>query len=202
MKLLHLTWVPLWGLSAAVLCAPALATFGETRSPDRDRAAVSAEVKQETLIQVVTQSEETLYFNTDTIYALPMRVDRTVTVNGITLREGTVVEGRLEPVEGGLRYVASHIQAGGFQRSLDARSEVLRDIKDPRETSAEAIAGDAAIGAAGGVVLGAILGGGVSAGEVIGGAAAGVIIGNVTAQRVVVIEPGQPVILYAGDGDG
>jgi hypothetical protein len=42
-----------------------------------------------------------------------------------------------------------------------------------------------------------ILGGGLSLGEVIGGAAAGVIIGNVTAQRVVVVEAGQPIILYA-----
>lgn len=161
-------------------------------------AEVTAQAKQSTtLVEVVTQSEETLYFNPDTIYALPVRVDRTVTLNGVTLPVGTVVEGRLEPIEGGLRYVASHIQAGGFRRSLVASSEVLRDIKDPRETSAQAIAGDAAIGAAGGAVLGVILGRGLDAGAIIGGAATGVIVGNVTAQRVVVIEAGQPIILYA-----
>jgi hypothetical protein len=37
-----------------------------------------------------------------------------------------------------------------------ATSMVLEDVKDPRETSAEAIAGDAAIGAAGGAAIGAI----------------------------------------------
>lgn len=186
MKLLHLALLPLLGLPLVALPRPTFA------APD----TVGAEVKQTTLIEVITQSEETLYFNPDTLYALPLRVNRTVTVNGITLPAGTVIEGQLEPIEGGLRYVTTHIQAGGFRRSLNASSEVLRDVKDPRETSAEAIAGDAAIGAAGGVVLGVLLGGGVSAGEVIGGAAAGVIIGNVTAQRVVVIEPGQPIILY------
>jgi hypothetical protein len=190
MKLLHLALIPLLGLPMAALPRPGAAV------PDPTGAAV----KQTTLIEVITQSEETLYFSPNTIYSLPLRVSRTVTVDGVTLPAGTVIEGRLEPVEGGLRYVSSHIQAGGLQRSLVASSDVLRDVKDPRETSAGAITGDAAIGAAGGAILGVILGDGISFGEIIGGAAAGVIVGNVTAQRVVVIEAGQPVILYV-DGN-
>lgn len=158
---------------------------------------VTPGVKQATTaLPVVTQSEETLYFSPDTRYALPMRLQQAVTLNGTTLPAGTVIDGTLEPVEGGLLYVATHLQGGGFRRPLAARSDVLRDIKDPRETSGGAIATDAAIGAAGGLVLGVLLGRGVNAGAIIGGAAAGAIIGNVTAQRVVVIEAGQPVMLY------
>jgi hypothetical protein len=72
---------------------------------------------------------------------------------------------------------------------------VLHDVKDPRETSAGAIAGDAAIGAAGGAVVGAVLGDGISLFEILGGAVAGVAVGNVTAQRVVIVEPGEAIVL-------
>ena len=98
-------------------------------------------------------------------------------------------------VEGGLRYVATGIEAGGLTEPLAATSVVLTDIKDPRESSAGSIAGDAAIGAAGGAVIGAVLGDGISLLEILGGAATGVVVGNVTAQRVVILEPNEPVIL-------
>ena len=155
------------------------------------------QVKQVTTLQVVTQSDETLYLNPDTTYELPMVVNTAVVINGVSLPAGTVIEGRLEPVPGGLRYVATDVQAGGLRRDLAASSDVLNDVKDPRETSAGSIIGDAAIGAAGGAVIGAILGDGVSIVEVLGGAAAGAAVGNVTAQRVVIIEPGQAITLQA-----
>ncbi len=150
-----------------------------------------------TTIQVVSKTQETLYFQPDTVYELPLVVAVPVTVNGRSLPRGTTIQGRLEPAPGGLRYVATGITAGGFRIPLSATSEVLTDIKDPRETSLEAMAGDAAIGAAGGAVLGAVLGDGVSWVEVLGGAAAGVAVGNVTAQRVVILEPGQTITLHA-----
>lgn len=158
-------------------------------------AQTSAQVQSETQLQVVIQGSETLYFNTDTTYELPLVVASPVTVDGVSLPEGTLIQGRLEPASGGLRYVASAVEAGGLSKPLTATSVVLTDIKDPRETSAEAIAGDAAIGAAGGAVVGAVIGDGVSLLEILGGAATGVIVGNVTAQRVVVIEPNQPILL-------
>ncbi|MEM6518154.1 MAG: hypothetical protein AAF892_01370 [Cyanobacteria bacterium P01_D01_bin.71] len=148
-------------------------------------------------IRVVTQSDETLYFQPDTYYELPLMVDAAVTVNGRNLSAGTVIQGRLEPVSGGLRYVSTGIEAGGLTQSLSATSGLLADVKDPREASAGAIAGDAAIGAAGGAVLGAVIGDGVSLWEILGGAAAGVAVGNVTAQRVVILEPNQPIFLQA-----
>jgi outer membrane lipoprotein SlyB len=77
---------------------------------------------------------------------------------------------------------------------VNATSELLRDVKDPRETTTGSILTDAGIGAAGGAAVGGILGR-VSVGSVLGGAAAGAIIGNVTAQRVVVIEPNQTLTL-------
>lgn len=158
-------------------------------------AQVDVPVTSDARVQVITQSDEALYFNVDTIYELPLAISSPVVVDGRTLPVGTLIQGRLEPTSGGLQYVASGIQAGEVSRPFSAISEVLTDVKDPRETSAEAIAGDAAIGAAGGAVIGAVVGDGVSLLEIIGGAATGVIVGNVTAQRVVIIEPHQPITL-------
>ena len=63
------------------------------------------------------------------------------------------------------------------------------------DTSAGAVAEDAGIGAAGGVVLGEVPGD-ANVEEAVGGAAAGAAVGNVTADRVVVIEPDESIILY------
>ncbi|MEL6381168.1 MAG: hypothetical protein AAFQ89_01585 [Cyanobacteria bacterium J06626_18] len=184
MNIRDLTWLPL--LAAPIL--PFVLTGSAVAEP-------ITQLKQTTSVQVVTQTDETLYFNPDTTYELPMVVSSSVVVDGINLPAGTVIEGRLEPVPGGLRYVATGVRGGGLRTPLAASSEVLNDIKDPRETSAGSIATDAAIGAAGGAVIGAVLGDGVSVVEVLGGAAAGVAVGNVTAQRVVIIEPNTPISL-------
>ena len=158
-------------------------------------AQTRTQVNSANQVRVVTQSDETLYFNTDVIYELPLVVESATVINGRNLPAGTVIQGRLEPMSGGLRYVATGIEAGGLKQSFSAASMVLNDVKDPRETSAEAIAGDAAIGAAGGAVVGAVLGDGISLFEILGGAAAGVVVGNVTAQRVVILEPGEAIVL-------
>jgi len=146
-------------------------------------------------IRVITQTDETLYFDPETYYELPLVVESTATVNGRQLPAGTVIQGRLEPVSGGLQYLATGIEAGGLRQPLSATSDLLPDVKDPRETSSGAIAGDAAIGAAGGAVIGAVIGNGVSIWEILGGAAAGVAVGNVTAQRVVILARGEPIVL-------
>jgi len=172
-----------------------IAPFAPFMLVEEAAAVPVAQSQAVTLIRVVTQSDETLYLNPDTVYELPMVVDEPVVLNGLTLPAGTVINGRLEPAEGGLRYITTEIEAGGLRTPVTATSDILHDVKDPRETSGGAIATDAAIGAAGGAVLGAILGDGVSLGEVIGGAATGVIVGNTTAQRVVVLESGTPIIL-------
>lgn len=146
-------------------------------------------------MQTASRNGETLYLNRDTTYDYSLRVTSSTNFGGLNIPSGAIVRGRFEPVSGGLRYVATRVEVGDRIISLQATSDTLHDVKDPRETSAGAILGDAGIGAAGGALLGGILGDGVSVGEVLGGAAAGAIVGNVTAQRIVVIEPNQTIIL-------
>ena len=91
--------------------------------------------------------------------------------------------------------MADSAEVGDRIVELKATSETLTDQKDPRQTDTGDIIEDAAIGAAGGLIIGEILGD-VDFLEILGGAAAGVVVGNVTAQSVVVIEPDQSILLY------
>ncbi|MGG6241055.1 hypothetical protein ACQ4N7_20725 [Nodosilinea sp. AN01ver1] len=146
-------------------------------------------------IQAVTPNSETLYLNTNATVEQTLRVGAATTLNGRSIPAGAIVRGRFEPAEGGVRYVATAVEVGSQVYPVNAASELLRDIKDPRETSTGAILTDAGIGAAGGAAVGGILSGRVSVGSILGGAAAGAIIGNTTAQRVVVVEPNQTLTL-------
>jgi hypothetical protein len=102
---------------------------------------------------------------------------------------GSVISGRFEPAPGGTRFLAKSIAINGRSYPLSAQSKVINDVKDPRETGTGAIAGDAAIGALGGVILGGLTGDRVIATEeVLAGAAAGAAVGNVTAPQVVVLD--------------
>lgn len=113
---------------------------------------------------------------------------------------GSAIEGEVVPVEGGGQFVAKSMIVNGTAYTFAAESVKLPDVKDPTQTSVGAIAGDAALGAAGGVVLGQILGDrGITATQVLGGAAAGVLVGNVTAPRAVVIDPGNEIELRVTD---
>jgi hypothetical protein len=103
--------------------------------------------------------------------------------------QGAIISGQFVPVSGGSKFVARTLISRGATVTIGAESALINDTKDPRETGAGAIAGDAAIGAGAGAILGAILGGGVSIEKILGGAAASVIVGNVTAPQVVVIDP-------------
>ncbi|MFS8907865.1 hypothetical protein [Synechococcus sp. OH2] len=150
-------------------------------------------LEQGTIIPVGSLSSEgPQYFYPDTIYPLEVAVTQNIFDNQgrLVIPAGSRVFGQMEPAPGGSRFVATAIVLGGRTYSLRAVSNILHDEKDPRQYSAEAIAQDAAIGAAAGTLLGAITGG-VSAGNVLGGAAAGVVVGNVTAPQVVVLRPGQ-----------
>jgi hypothetical protein len=158
--------------------------------------AVQAQLFVSSPIQTITPNSETLYLNTDATVEKSLRVGATTNLNGRSIPAGSIVRGQFEPAPGGVRYVATAVEVGNQVYPVNASSELLRDIKDPRETSTGAILTDAGIGAAGGAAIGGILGQ-VSVGSVLGGAAAGTIIGNVTAQRVVVIEPNQTLTLTA-----
>ncbi|MEO1592692.1 MAG: hypothetical protein AAFU71_15565 [Cyanobacteria bacterium J06632_22] len=139
---------------------------------------------------------ETLYLSSDSTHEYSLKLADGATVNGIVFPTGSLVRGQFQPVDGGLQFVANSVESGNQIYRLNATSELLHDQKDPRETSAGAILGDAAIGATGGLVLGEVFGDADFL-EVLGGAAAGVIVGNVTAPFVVVIEPNQTITLTA-----
>lgn len=145
-------------------------------------------------LQTVNPGDQTLYLNNDDTHDYNLRVTANTTISGLAIPAGAIVRGRFEPVEGGLRYVADSVEFNSRVYGIRAISDTFHDVKDPRETTAGAILGDAAIGAAGGALLTEIFGD-ASVGGAIGGAAAGVVVGNVTAQRVVVIEPNQAIAL-------
>ena len=138
---------------------------------------------------------ETLYLNNNRTYSYNLVADRRGVIDRIVIPAGATIVGKYVPAKGGLRYIAEAVVYGKYSYRISASSEILKDVKDPRDTSAGAIAEDAAIGAAGGTVLGEIFGD-ANVEEIIGGAAAGVVVGNVTADRVVVIDPKAPIFLY------
>ncbi|MGP1373994.1 MAG: hypothetical protein ACTS3T_14280 [Almyronema sp.] len=154
-------------------------------------------IAQTNTIETTSAQSETLYLNEDRSYAYDLEVERAVTIDGLYLPVGSLIQGSYQPAgDDGLRYIATAAIVEGQTYRLNATSDVIDDQKDPRDTSGGAIAEDAAIGAAGGAVLGEILGG-IDLGEVLGGAAAGVAVGNLTADQVVVVEPDEPIVLYA-----
>ena len=116
-------------------------------------------------------------------------------IDGIVIPAGATIVGQYIPAQGGLRYIAKAVTYDRYSYRIDAASLILKDVKDPRDTSTGSILEDAAIGAAGGTILGEIFGD-ADVEEIIGGAVAGVVVGNVTADRVVVIKPDQTITLY------
>lgn len=159
-----------------------------------DTPALLAQAVPANTLQAVTSVDKTLYLGNGDVVEQSLRVNSPTTFNGVSIPAGSVIRGQFEPVTGGLRYVATGVQVGSRVYTLRALSDVLHDVKDPRETSSGAIFGDAAIGAAGGALATEVFGD-ASLGAIVGGAAAGVIVGNVTAQRVVVVEPNQAIPL-------
>ncbi|MEM6451801.1 MAG: hypothetical protein AAF703_15980 [Cyanobacteria bacterium P01_D01_bin.105] len=164
----------------------------QSSQPQNQRVAQGNTALRTTL----KQQGDTLYLNKDKTYEYDLILRSESAINGQRLPVGAIIRGRFEPAEGGLVYVADSVELGDRIVRINAVSELLRDRKDPRQTSTGAILTDAAIGAAGGYVLGEVLG---DAGviEVLGGAAAGVVVGNTTAPFVVVIRPEDQIVLYS-----
>ncbi|MEL6814337.1 MAG: hypothetical protein AAFP03_05925 [Cyanobacteria bacterium J06598_3] len=148
------------------------------------------------VLQTTLEQDETLYLNNKSTYDYDLVLRSASSIGSQRLPVGTIVRGQFEPFEGGLVYRASSVEVADRIYQVDASSELLHARKDPRQISTGAILTDAAIGAAGGYVLGEVLG---DAGvvEVIGGAAAGVLVGNTTAPFVVVVNPEDAITLYA-----
>ncbi|GAB4228122.1 MAG: hypothetical protein Kow0049_08800 [Stanieria sp.] len=147
-------------------------------------------------IQATSAQKETLYLNNDRTYSYNLIAGEKTVIDGVVIPAGATIVGKYVPAKGGLRYVAEAVTYGDYSYRINATSDILKDVKDPKDTSAGAIATDAGIGAAGGAILGEVLGGGAGVGEIVGGAAAGAAVGNITADRVVVIEPDTPITLH------
>ena len=153
-------------------------------------------IAQSRTIEARSAQKETLYLNNDRTYSYNLIATQQGTIGDVTVPVGATIVGRYVPTEGGLRYEAQAVTYDQYSYTISAQSETLNDVKDPRDTSTGAVAEDAAIGAAGGTVLGEVLGD-AGVGEIVGGAAAGAATGNLTADRVVVVEPDESIILYA-----
>lgn len=166
----------------------------ETQAPGAPVQGATAQGS--TVVQTALERDETLYLDKDSTYDYDLVVRSDSALGGQRLPIGAIIRGRFEPAEGGLVYVANSVELGDRIYQVRATSELLRDRKDPRQTSTGAVLTDAAIGAAGGYVIGEVLG---DAGvwEVVGGAAAGVVVGNTTAPFVVVVRPEDQIALYS-----
>lgn len=154
-----------------------------------------AGLAQNSSITATSAQLETLYLNNNRTYSYNLVAAERGVIDGIVIPTGATIVGKYVPAKGGLRYVAEAVTYDRYSYRISAISPVLEDVKDPKDRSAGAIAEDAAIGAAGGTVIGEVFGS-AGVGEILGGAAAGAIVGNVTADRVVVIDPNAPIVLY------
>ncbi|NEQ51904.1 MAG: hypothetical protein F6K11_17485 [Leptolyngbya sp. SIO3F4] len=177
-------------LSLGTIVSPA---FAQETTTGRDTAVIVAQTTQ--TLSTTIRSDETLYLDKDDVHEYNLRLENRTAVGDRFLPEGSIIRGQFEPVDGGLRYVADSAEVGDRIFELNAVSETLTDQKDPRQTDTDDIIEDAAIGAAGGLIIGEVLGDADFL-EILGGAAAGVVVGNVTAPTVVVIEPDQSILLY------
>ncbi|KPQ33689.1 MAG: hypothetical protein HLUCCA11_17600 [Phormidesmis priestleyi Ana] len=200
----------LGGLSALLLagsgwlCTEANAqVFSSQRSgaPQGTNQSANQRVAQDAVqgtsaLRTTLARDETLYLNKDNTYSYDLVLRSMADVGGQRLPVGAIVRGQFEPAEGGLVYVANSVEVADRIIRLNATSGLLRDRKDPRQTSTGAVLTDAAIGAAGGYVLGEVLGN-ADVWEIVGGAAAGVVVGNTTAPLTVVIRPEDEIMLYS-----
>ena len=141
-------------------------------------------VAQSRTIEAKSAQKETLYLNNNrTSYNLI--ATQRGTIGNVTVPVGATIVGKYVPSEGGLRYEAQAVTYDQYSYTINASSQTLTDVKDPRDTSTGAVAEDAGIGAAGGLILCEVLG---------GSAAAGAATGNLTADRIVVIKPDESIL--------
>lgn len=172
-----------------------ISLFPQQAFSQQKSAILIAQTPKTPNLKAESAQQETLYLNNDRTYSYNLIAQEKGVIDGIVIPAGATIVGKYVPVQGGLRYVAEAVTYDNYSYSINASSGVIKDVKDPRDTSAGAIAGDAGIGAAGGTILGEIFGD-AGAAEIIGGAAAGAAAGNLTADRVVVVDPDSAIALY------
>jgi hypothetical protein len=188
-------------LGGGTVSAAAIAS--ESNLPSSSSFQIAQLFRQNTVlragetIEVTLNSNDVLYVNKGERKPAELRVNQDViSENGIVLiPEGAIIIGEFRPVAGGAKFVAQSLTSRGGTVRMLAESDLINDVKDPRETGATSILGDAGIGAVAGALLGGLFGGRsiLATENILGGAAAGVVVGNVTAPQVVVIDPSTPL---------
>jgi hypothetical protein len=178
-----------------VMTAPASAQLFP-QSPGRSnqlnqytiRSGVSIPVRYEEAEKIVVSPNETM--------PLTLKVAANITNrNGdILIPSGSLIEGELQPVNGGSRFVARELVTyRGRRQPINATSEVIETTRVSRGTNAGTILKGAAVGAAAGAALGGLTGNRrISTGEVLIGAGVGAAGGAVLGRNradVVVIDP-------------
>ena len=181
------TWIV-----ATLLALGGVWTYQPALSQENTRLLIAQNAPN---LKAKSAQSETLYLNGDRTYSYNLIAQEEGEINGVMVPVGATIVGKYVPADGGLRYIAEAVTYDDYSYTINASSGVIKDVKDPRDTSAGAIAEDAGIGAAGGTVLGEVFGD-AGATEIIGGAAAGAATGNLTADRVVVVEPNSTIALY------
>ena len=115
-------------------------------------------IAQSRTIEAKSAQQDILYLNNNKTYNYNLIATQEGTIGNVTVPVGATIVGKYVPTEGGLQYVAEAVTYDQYSYQINAQSETLADVKDPRDTSAGAVAEDAGIGAAGGLVLGEVLG--------------------------------------------
>ena len=179
-------------IAATLLALGGVWTYQPALSQENTRFLIAQNAPN---LKAKSAQSETLYLNGDRTYSYNLIARERGEINGVMVPAGATIVGKYVPADGGLRYIAEAVTYDDYSYTINASSGVIKDVKDPRDTSAGAIAEDAGIGAAGGTVLGEVFGD-AGAAEIIGGAAAGAATGNLTADRVVVVEPNSTIALY------
>jgi hypothetical protein len=179
-------------VAAAFLCSGVWAYQKPASSQENTQLLIAQNIPD---LKAKSAQSETLYLNNNRTYSYNLIARERGEIGGVTVPVGATIVGKYVPTDGGLRYVAEAVTYDDYSYTINASSGVIKDVKDPRDTSGGSIAEDAGIGAAGGAILGEVFGdAGVA--EVVGGAAAGAATGNLTADRVVVVEPNSTIALY------
>jgi hypothetical protein len=177
-----------------IMTAPASAQlFPQSPSPGRlnqttIRAGSSIPVRYDEAKKIVVSPNESM--------ALTLKVAANVTnrSGSILIPAGSLIEGELQPANGGSRFVARELVTyQGRRQPIDATSDVIKTTQVSRGTNTGSILKGAVIGAAAGAALGGLTGNRrISAGEVLlgtgAGAAGGAVLGRKKAD-VVVIDP-------------
>ncbi|MBD2451944.1 hypothetical protein H6G76_33455 [Nostoc sp. FACHB-152] len=151
-------------------------------------------------IRAMSITNTPLYLNSDRSYNYHLQVSRGTYFGDTYIPAGAIIQGKFQPANGGLRYVAYSVSFGGYIYNINAASDVIEGQQKSNHKDGK-ILSDAGIGAAGATALEGIFGHHrLSLGGILGGAAAGAVVGAVTvpsSHEIVVIPSAMLITLYS-----